>query len=149
LKGAQAQWPTYFCCFMRGVALVLWKAFRDDGLCLDAEQISELYLRGLGGADRHIRPTSQSPCIIQLNPPCSSATFVVNSEPHAGARPFVCGARAGSLCSYKLPSPKFFDCAFLLIYRKIESVCLIIQWEFISTRFRSASAGVLDLKRLA
>jgi hypothetical protein len=38
-----------------------------------------------------------------LNPPCSVEAFVVNSEPHTGARPlgpFVCGTRASSLRSY-------------------------------------------------
>jgi hypothetical protein len=36
-------------------------------------------------------------------PPCSIAAFVVNSEPHTRTRPFgpfICGALAGSLCSY-------------------------------------------------
>jgi hypothetical protein len=30
-------------------------SFRDDGLCQDAEPISEIYFRGLGDADHHTR----------------------------------------------------------------------------------------------
>jgi len=61
LLGAQAHRPTFFCCFKRGVALILWKIAlilwktRSATTCCtnNAEPISELYYGGLVDADHH------------------------------------------------------------------------------------------------
>ena len=39
--------------FVENCSNFVEKSFRDDGLCQDAEPISELYVGGLGDADHH------------------------------------------------------------------------------------------------
>jgi hypothetical protein len=58
---------------------------------------------GLGTMIKFLRRTTSAAASnglsTTINPPCIVAAFVVNSEPHTGARPSV-GARACLLCSF-------------------------------------------------
>jgi hypothetical protein len=61
---------------------------------------------GLGATVKYLRRTTSAAAnngmSTNITPPCSAASFEVNSEPHrpTSLGPFVCGARACSLCSY-------------------------------------------------
>jgi hypothetical protein len=66
---------------------------------------------GLGAAIKYLRRTTSAAAnngmSTTITPPCSAASFEVNSEPHRGTSlgPFVCWARAFSLCSIVLYRP--------------------------------------------